>query len=257
MSLCILTDTTALIPQPAPHTGKFIFAIHRKSEASGLLPIDLQEYQEIFTRLEHEFNAILVLTGSDALFGGVETAQQAARSHGGSARIEVLDTQQLGSGLGILTLLAAHQAAAGRSLLETQDYVRAASPCLFTILCPDQLFPGQEKNSAAGNFEEPPGVLPIYTVEEGQFALYKKVRTQRHLLEIFQEFLEEFETPEQVCLFHGKNTSLHIRALRNTILELFPGIQLTDLELNENLTHLFGEHTAGLTVLELPRERGQ
>ena len=257
MSLCILTDTTALIPQPAPHGGKFVFAITRKSEASALLPIDLQEYLDIFTSLEREFNAILVLAGSDAILGGVETAQQAAQSHGGSARIEVLDTQQIGSGLGILTLLAARQAAAGASLLETQAYVRAVIPYLFTILCPDQIMLREEKNSVPGNFEEPPGVLPVYAIEDGLFAPYKKARTQRHLLEIFQEFLEEFEIPQQVCLFHGKNAGLHIRPLRDTILELFPGTQFTDLEFNDSLTNLFGEHTAGLTVLEMPRERGQ
>ena len=318
MSLCILTDATALSNQAAMNGGKFVFTIKPKTD-----PPNLQDYLQVFTDLEREFNAILVLAGSDAIFSGLEIARLAAQCHGGSARIEVLDTLQIGYGLSILAQLAARKAAAGMGLQETLGYVRAVIPTLFTIICPENLperagagtyaaglsravpYAQEEKSilkvpisSISGNTGEPADrLLPVYELEEGLLTPYKKARSQRHLLEIFQEFLEEFETPQQVCFFHGKNASLHIRPLRESILALFSGTQFIDLELMESThkfgipksghdvestnkfgmesTHkfssehlaglsraipyaagLFGEHTAGLTVLEMPGERG-
>ena len=256
MSLCILTDTTALILQTAPNGGKFAFPSHHNMDGSDPQPPDLQDYLQIFTDLEHEFKAILVLTGSDAIFAGLETARQAAQSHGGSAKIEVLDTLQIGAGLSMLTQLAARKAATGMGLLEAQAYLRTVIPNLFTIICPDNLPNGPEDNANPDKPADPANTMTVYSLEEGLLSPYKKARTQRHMLEIFQEFLEEFETPQQVCFFHGKNTNLHIRPLRESIQGLFPGTQFTELELNERLTGLFGEHTAGLTVLEMPREHG-
>ena len=257
MSLCILTDTTVLFPQTSPHGGRFVRFLNLKADANGLLLPDIQEYLQIYTELEHEFNAILVLAGSESIFPALETARQAAQSHGGSAKIEVLDTLQIGPGLGILAQLAARKAAAGSGLFEMQEYIRASLPYLFTIICPDilPLYPQENNNSQPGSPAEPAGTLSVYSLEEGQLSPYKKVRTQRHLLEIFQEFLEEFETPQQFVYFHGKNSNMHVRPLREAISSLFPGAHFTDLDLNENLTSMFGEHAVGLTVLELPREK--
>jgi hypothetical protein len=87
-------------------------------------------------------------------------------------------------------------------------------------------------------------------------SIYKKVRSQRHLLEILQEFLGEFEKPQHLAYFHGRAAGLHTRPLREETGSLFPGIHFHEIELNPALTLLFGEHTAGLTVLEIPGERG-
>lgn len=252
MSLCILTTNTALFPPAASGSGRFIRTLAPGAEGQGFIPAEANDFTRVFSELEREFNAILVLAAPEAVVPGAETARQAAQSHGGTAKISVVDTLQIGPGLGILTQLAARKAAAGASLLEVEDYIRAVIPYLFTILCPDTTPAAVGKKSLAG--ADPSGALPVYLLDEGQFTPYKKVRTQRHLLENLQEFLGEFEKPQRLVYFHGKNASLHTRPLRELAGGMFPGVHFVDLVLNEALTDLFGEYTVGLTVLEKPGE---
>src|SRR5664279_4386811 len=105
MSLCILTDTTALFPPTSPNPGGFARILNLKTGVNGPITPGQQDYTQIYNELEREFSAILVLAESESIFSGVETARLAAQSHGGPAKIEVLDTLQIGSGLGILTQL--------------------------------------------------------------------------------------------------------------------------------------------------------
>lgn len=248
MSLCILTNTTALFPATTTLSGRLVHTMPLEAVEQGLVSPGVEAYTRVFNELEKEFNAILVLTASEAILPGIEFARQAARGHGGIAKISVLDSLQIGPGLGILAQLAARKAAAGMSLAEVEDYLRTLIPYLFTILCPENT-PGSKGRQA-----DQQGSLPVYLLEDGQLMPYKKVRTHRHLHENLQEFMGEFEKPQRLAYFHGKNVSLHIRPLREAAATLFPGIHFSDSELNESLAAIFGEHTVGLTVLEAPGE---
>ncbi|HEY3313621.1 MAG TPA: hypothetical protein VGK00_18425 [Anaerolineales bacterium] len=252
MSLCILTTSTALFPPASPGCGRFIRTLSLEAEGQSLALPGADDYTRIYNELECEFNAILVLTAPEAVVPGAETARLAAQSHGGTAKISVLETLQIGPGLGILTQLAARKAAAGASLLEVEDYIRSVIPYLFTILCPDTT-PGAPGKKSTQNGDQS-GALLVYLLDEGLLMPYKKVRTQRHLLENLQEFLGEFEKPQRLVYFHGKNASLHTRPLRETAAGTFPGVHFVDLVINEALASLFGECTVGLTVLEKPGE---
>jgi fatty acid-binding protein DegV len=256
MSLCILTNASALFPPISPNTGRLIRSMSLSAGEHDMIMPSPEDFMRSYNELEREFNAILVLTASEALLPETENARLAAQSHGGMAKIEVLDTLQIGPGLGILAQAAARKAAAGAPLLEVEEYIRAIIPYLFTIICTDQpLFYKTENNhNPSGQANEPVNTLAIYSLEEGLLSLYKKVRTQRHLLETFQEFLEEFEKPQQFAYFHGKNASLHVRPLREAAGGIFPNIHFNDLDLNTTLSGLLGEHSVGMTVLEMPGE---
>jgi fatty acid-binding protein DegV len=254
MSLCILTISSALFPPTLPHIGRFVHTLPLLNEAGGILLPGVEDFIRIYAVLGREFNTILVLLGAETILPCIENARQAAQSHGGTAKIEVLDTMQFGPGLGILVQLAAKKALAGMAFDEVKEYIRSVIPYMFTILCPEKIpaYNGGEEEIKPLRPHEPAGNLPVYSLEEGQFSPYKRVRTQRHLLETFQEFLEEFEKPQQFAYFHGKNASLHFRPLREAASGLFPEIHFNEFELNATLTELFGERTVGLTVLELP-----
>lgn len=256
MSLCILTNTTALFPSTAAASGRLIQILPLEVGEQGNLQVEVESFSRIFNQLEQEFNAILVLTASETILPGAELARLAVHSHGGTARIAVLDTLQIGPGLGILAQLAARKAAAGLTLPEVVEYLRTVIPHLFTIICPDKIpaQTGAKNRHVPGQPGDPVGAQPVYILDEGQLVQYKKVRTLRHLHENLQEFMGEFEKPQRLAYFHGKNASLHIRPLREAAAGLFPGIQFSDLEFNNTLTALFGEHTVGLTILEMPGE---
>ena len=126
--------------------------------------------------------------------------------------------------MGILTQLAARKAAQGASLQEVEEYIRSVIPYLFTIFCPDH-FPNFDQ-PVFDSIQEQTGAQFVFSLEDGLLVPYKKVRTQRHMLEILQEFLGEFEKPQHLAYFHGRNVSLHARPLREAAGGLFPGIIL-------------------------------
>ncbi|MEI8133194.1 MAG: DegV family protein [Leptolinea sp.] len=212
------------------------------------------DFSRAYSELEREFKSILVLSISEMILPLAKTAMLAAQSHGGTARISVLDTLQIDSGLGILTQLAARKAAAGISLSELEEYIRAIIPFMFTIICPNRITTNDLTQNQ--HINDLSNALMVYSLEEGSLTPYKKVRTQRHLLETLQEFLGEFEKPQHLTYFHGRNASLHTRPLREAAGDMFPGVHFDDLELNEAFTTLFGENTVGLTVVEVPSSGG-
>ena len=254
MTTCILTNNAALFPPAAPNTGRLIHTLTLATGGSCIVPPTSADFSHAFSELEREFNGILVLLASEALLPGVKVAQMAAQCQGGTAKISVLDSQQVGPGLGLLAQVGSQKAAAGASLLEVEEHIRAAIPHIFTMICPDaaHICQNGENLISTALTMELPGAVPVYSLEDGNLAPYKKIRTRRNLLESLQEFLEEFETPQQLAYFRGYTTSLRIRPLRQAAHSLFPSIPFSELELNAPLTALFGSQTVGMTILEVP-----
>lgn len=254
MSLCILTNSSALFPPAFSNNARCLRIMPLDADEFGITLPELDDFDRIYCELEREFNAILVLTASEMIVPIADTAHLAAQRHGGLAKISVLDTRQIGPGLGILAQLAGQKAAAGASMPEVEEIIRAVIPYLFTIICPGNPAHYQDgkRQSAPGHAKDQTSAVPVYSLEEGLLVPYKKVRTQRHLLESLQEFLEEFEKPQHLTYFHSKNTSLHVRSLRDVAGVSFPSVNFNDLDLNATTLKLFGEHTVGLTVLEMP-----
>lgn len=254
MTVCILTNTAALFSPVAPGNRREIHTLPLVTVNGRILPPTCDDFSRAYQNLEKGFSAILVLMASEAILPGVETARLAAQSHGGTARISVLDTQQIGPGLALLAQIGSQKAAAGASLPEVEESIRAAVPNLFTLICPDTALTPQngQNHPLPGNLSDHQGAVPIYSLEEGHLAPYKKVRNRRHLLESLQEFIEEFETPQQLAYFRGHHNDLRTRPLREAANNLFPDTPFTETELNLPLTALFGSQTAGMTVLEMP-----
>ena len=254
MTVCILTNNAALFPSAAFGNGRSIRTLTLATEGGRIVSPTADDFSRAYSELEQEFSAILVLLAPESILPGANAALLAAQSHGGTAKVSVLDSQQIGPGLGLLAQIGSQKAAAGASLPEVQECIRAIIPFLFTLICPDAApLPLDEQNdSSTASLTDLPGFVPVYSLEEGYLAPYKKVRTRRHLLETLQEFLEEFEKPQQLAYFRGYTTRLRARQLREAASGLFPGTPFTEMELNAPLSALFGAQAVGMTVLEMP-----
>jgi fatty acid-binding protein DegV len=255
MTVCILTNNAALFPSTALGNRQTLRTLTLATECGRIIPPIAEDFKRAYRELEQEFNAILVLLASESILPGVSAAQIAAQSHGGTAKISVLDSQQIGPGLGLLAQIGAQKAAAGACLTEVEAGIRAYIPFLFTLICPEAASAPQDEqiDPAVAALAELPGALPIYSLEDGDLMPYKKVRTRRHLLETLQEFLEEFESPQQLAYFRGYATRLRARQLRESANGLFPDTPFTEMDLNAPLSALFGAQTVGITVLEIPK----
>lgn len=248
-TLCILTDNTAQLPH-GPFPGQRLINILPMLANSGKISVPpLEDFLRIYGELEHEFSNILVLTVSSHILPAAQMAQKAALQHGGTVQIKVLDSKQTGAGLGMLAQLGAQAILSGATLTGLEEYLRATIASIYTLIHIDA------QSLAHAAFSPPKtetesGLLPLLTLEDGQLVPYKKIRTRRHLLESFQEFIEEFETPQQIACLSGRDSAIRPRSLRDIATNNFPGIPFTDLDLPAPLMRLFGPETVGITIME-------
>ena len=197
----------------------------------------------------------LAIEGSLLPVFAVLLALAAAAQFSNHCTVQVIDSQTVGAGLGMLVQAAAVAAAQGLSIAEIERKIRVAIPHIYVLFCIPELMylaaAGQMDRSQA-MVGEILSMLPVFTLEEGRLVPSEKVRTPRHLFEAFQDFMAEFERPAHIALVHGSNhNSLRIRPLRQYLQELFPQTPFSEHALQPQLTALFGPQSIGLFVSEI------
>lgn len=275
--VCILTDSTAQFTQARfpGHERVYIISFGIKpgaarqsnslllQEAPGgrLIPPTRQVFSDYFTRLSREFDHILIITLSSFLSPMLHWTEEAAFQYTNHASIQVVDSQTTAIGLGLLVQIAAGAAVAGASPVEIEHLVRATIPRVYMLFCiPEMNYLAEAGflSSSQAFVAEMLGLLPIFTLEEGRLAPMAKVRTQRHLLESLQEFIDEFSDPYHVALIQGiGQTHLRSRPLREYVEDSFPKTPFSVHAIGAHLATLFGPQCIGLVVMEKPEARSK
>ena len=243
MSVCILTDSTAVFPASS-FTGQKLLKVISIKPKDGQVQLPQEDvFLRAFNEMERTTTDILVLTASSAILPLFDIACRAAAQHGGLTKISVLDSRQAAAGLGLLAQAGAQASMTGATLAEVEARIRTAIPHVYTLISTEQDLPDVPSNGESGS-------LPVYSMEDGLLSLYKRVRTRRHLLETFQEFIEEFEYPRQIVFSHGPENALRSRPLRELTASLFPGVPFSEQELPAPLVTLLGPQAATITVMD-------
>jgi DegV family protein with EDD domain len=256
-NVCILTDSSAIFSRAA-FTGhdrvKVMPFDAQLSPLPKLVPPPVDDFIREYEALGRVYSHILVVVMSAGLNPIANLAAEAAMQFGGSTSVTIIDSLNAGAGLGLLVELAAQAAASGSSPREIERIMRASAPHIYTLFC----IPGLMHLASVGYLSAAQavagdmlGLLPIFMLEEGRLSPLEKVRTQRHLIESFQEFLEEFEAPRAVALVKGSQNHMRTRPLRQYVNEMFRDAPFSEHTLNAPLSALFGPQTIGLTVMEL------
>jgi len=168
--------------------------------------------------------------------------------------VKVIDSQTTGLGLGFLVQAAAATVAAGAPLAEVEGRIRAFIPRVYMLFCIPELsylahygYIGYSQALVG----EMLGMLPIFVIEEGRLSPLEKVRTQRHLFEAFQEFINEFDAPAHIALVRGTNRSaVRSRSIHQCIRDTFPETPFSEHTTPPHLAALFGPQCTGLVVIE-------
>ena len=276
-NVCILTDSTAQFTRARfpGHERVYVISFGIKPGATRqrnsrvpqeppggrLIPPARQVFSDYFTRLSREFDHILIITLSSFLSPMLHWAEEAACQYTNHATIQVVDSQTTAIGLGLLVQTAAGAAVAGASAVEIEQLVRATIPRVYLLFC----IPEMSYLAAAGFLNcsqafigEMLGLLPLFILEEGRLTPMAKVRTQRHLLESLQEYIDEFNDPYHVALIQGTGlTHLCARPLREYVEDSFPQTPFSVHAIGAHLATLFGPQSIGLVVMEKPETRSK
>lgn len=214
---------------------------------------DAQDFLRMFTALGREFSAILTITLSPSLGQAFRRAQEAAENYSGPASIQIIDSHTTAVGLGWIIQCAAKAAADGDSIHKIEHLVRATIPSVYTLFC----IPGLTYLAEAGYLSpaqaiigEMMGLLPIYSIEDDHLTPMEKVRTHRHLLEAFQEFIDEFTAPHHVAIVRGHDQNLRTSPLREYMEAAFPCTPFSEHPMGKYLAAILGPQSVGLIIIE-------
>jgi DegV family protein with EDD domain len=278
-STCILTDSTVQFPIPAFDGRKLvnIIGLHLVDSQSGhdvidslrahdlpvstgagaayqVLPPSVEEFEQYFLQLAQSYQEIVVLTHSVDLSGTYTHAQQAAENLKGQIKTEIIDTQTIATGLGLVVQQAAKAALEGKSAAEISESIRSFLPRVYTLFCIQGLsylhlngYLGLSQAIIAEYLK----MLPIYVLEEGTLSPTQKARNHRHLVDLLYEFISEFYTLDHIGLIQGVPAfEGETRSLRERLAEGYGQTPISEHIISPELALMVGPRSLGLFVLQ-------
>ena len=162
-------------------------------------------FVDVYNKLAEETDEILVITLSSKLSGTYESALNAKSLVQKKCRIEVIDSQTVAMGLGLIVIAVAKAAKAGTKLDETVALVRDAMPrshltAYFDTL--KYLAKGGRIGKAQGLLGAMLSVKPILTVKNGEMSPVTRLRSQTAGMDYLYNFVAGFPHIEELAVEH-------------------------------------------------------
>ncbi len=186
----------------------FFRKMSEKNARPSLLAPDVDQFAEIYARLNRSTDRILSLHLSRSMHDTWQNAKAATQTLLGRCEIAVLDSQTTSVGLGLLVEAAAKMAEQTDSLDEVVRGVRAMISRIYAIFFVDSLDYLQhgglvsESQAILGGML---GIKPFLTIEEGELITMEKVRTRPQAIDKLVEFVTEFSSVDYLVIL--QNTS--------------------------------------------------
>jgi len=150
-------------------------------------------FRDCYARLGSETSEIVSIHISSKLSGTYEAALTGRRDLGDDCRVEVIDSQTVTMGLGLLAVMAAKAARQGANLDEVSGLVRDAALRVFMASTLDSL-EYLQRGGRIGRAQAWLGSLlsikPIISVAEGEVVPLERVRTYSKAVARVHELLE-------------------------------------------------------------------
>jgi DegV family protein with EDD domain len=212
----------------------------------------IAEFHSAYEELSQTSGEILSLHASAPLCPALETARQAAGSFVGRCKIEVMDTETISRGEGILVRSAAVAALQGQSLEDIVRLLRGLIPHVYSIFFVESL-DYLEHNGRIGVAQAilgtMLGVKPLLTIEDGDIIPMEKVRSREKAVEKLAEFIAEFSHMEELALLEDRFTQ-DTAALLERLDLLFPGKPVPIYSYGPSLAVHLGPVAMGAVIYE-------
>ena len=230
---------------------------YRRLIAGPTLPTSTQpspvDFTNAYDKHAAETNEILVITLSSKLSGTYQSAKAGIDlMNNKKCRVEVIDSQTVAGGLGLVVLSTAGQAKKGMNLDRLIEYARKALTRSHFVVYFDTLkylAKGGRIGKAAGLLGSVLSFKPILTVKDGEMAPVTRLRSRAAGLEYMQNYIAGFKNIESISIEHSTDTeSTDILAKR--FAETHPKILIMRSAVSPVLGVYGGPNAFAVTVLE-------
>jgi DegV family protein with EDD domain len=276
---CILTDSSAqffypsfpghdlvrVIPYDIEMHGK-IYPEGKNLKISSFPPSALDEatpklvspgiekFIDWFSALSREFSNILVILQDSHFSVAYENAMQAAATIKANRTIQIVNGQTTSAGLGALVQIAAETLHEGGTIAHAEHLIRRQIPHIYTVLCTpglSYLYNAGIISQAQALVVEMLNFIPVYTLEEERLTPLEKVRSYRHTVDLFIEFLEEFETLSHIAMVQSMPPLLpDTRNVRQLFQDTYPNTSYSEHNVNLPLAAVFGPRLLAMLAVE-------
>jgi DegV family protein with EDD domain len=280
-SVCILTDSAAQFPQLGFPGRNDVRVISYTTEINGnryeegqelktsdlppsanealhpcLIAPSVEKFRGMYTSLSQHYQEIIVILTSANLTQAFQNAREAENFVQGRVKVTVIDSQTTSVGLGLLVQTAAESVARGRNGVDIERIVRSVIPHTYMMVCTpglSYLYYSGIVDQAQAFVGEMLGLMPIFTLEEGQISAVEKVRNTRGLVDFMQEFVLEFDELLHIAFIQSVPAMSHeARLMREHAQASFPQTPFSEHSINPALATLLGPRTIGLVAVEKP-----
>lgn len=250
--LTVLFGREAYIDRVTITTEEF----YRRLTTQNIFPTTTQPtpqaFTDVYNRLAEETDEILVITLSSKLSGTYQSAMGAIEMMEKKCRVEVIDTETVAMGLGLVVLAAATAARDGMKLDELVNFVHQALPRSHLIIYFDTLkylAKGGRIGKAQGLLGSMLSIKPILTIKDGEISPVTRLRSQAAGIEYLFNFITSFHRIDALAVEHSTQPETADRLVDRVSVSL-PDKPIIRSVVSPVLGAYAGPNAIAVTVLE-------
>jgi DegV family protein with EDD domain len=214
----------------------------------------IEMMSEIYRGLNRSTSQVISIHTSAGLIDTYQNALEASHQFRGRMDIQVIDSQSISIGLGLLVQNAVQAAGRGESYDAIIRVVRGLIARMYVVLFLEDLFFLERNNLVSrsqailGNML---GIVPFLTLEDGYLIPMEKVRSRMRAVEKLVEFISEFSGLDHLGLIQpGVQETIETQAIMDRLRLIYPSTPFTISSYGPALSSLIGLNCLGAVVLE-------
>jgi DegV family protein with EDD domain len=220
-----------------------------------IIPPSSYDFKQIIHNLKRKYRHIVIILMSSQISPPAKAAKEAADSLNDYCGIHLIDSKTTGAGLGLLVQHAAEAASRGMEVKEISRDIRGLTNRIYSIFCIQgltYLHHSGHLDPAQAIVGEMLGLLPCFFLENGKFTPLEKIRSSRHLLEVLQEFIHEFNELSHIAYIHGAPPNEQTaRIFKERAGMGFPKAAYSEHHIGGALAAMIGPRSLGVAAMEI------
>lgn len=197
---------------------------------------------------------VLSIHVSSSITPAVANAEIASQQFLGRCHLQVIDSQMVSVGLGLLVQEAVAAAGRGLGIDDVVRVVRGMIPRLYLVFFLEELLFLERHHlisrsqAILGNML---GIIAFLTLEDGRIVPMEKVRTRGRALEKLVDFVSEFSDVEHLALLEdGRKHHSDTKLVADRLRSMYPDTPISVTGYNPSLATYVGLNSLGVVVLE-------
>ena len=214
----------------------------------------VETMSDIYRQLNRNTNQVISIHTSAGLIDTYQNAVEASHLFRGRMDIQVIDSQSISIGLGLLVQNAVQAANRGESYDAIIRVVRGLIARMYVVMFLEDLFFLERNNLVSrsqailGNML---GIVPFLTIEDGYLLPMEKVRSRMRAVEKLIEFISEFSGLDHLGLIQpGVRETVETQAIMDRLRVVYPSPPFTISSYGPTMSAFVGLDCLGAVVLE-------